>query len=105
MQSGILGHLLPYCKLFVGPLALLFELIIGSTEFLDSLLRKELLEGPLLNVLCLVFLEMGDEGYCSLQNRPLVLLAAGYDLGELINTLIDRLPPTAFNWSQVSIYL
>jgi hypothetical protein len=45
------------------------------------LLGEELLKGPLLNVLGFVLLELGDELNSALQNRSLILLAAGNDLG------------------------
>ena len=61
LQPGILCHLLPNGKLLVGSLALLLELIIRSAEFLDSLLCKQLLESPLLDVLGFIFLQLGNE--------------------------------------------
>lgn len=54
--------------LIPGPLALGFEFIAAGTKFGDGLLREQLLKCPLLNVLLLILLELGDELNSALEN-------------------------------------
>ena len=49
-----------------GPLAFGLELVAACTELGNGLLRKQFLERPLLDILLLILLELGDELYCSL---------------------------------------
>ena len=63
------------------------------------MLGKKLLKRPLLDVLILVLLELGDELDGALEDRTLVLLAAWDDLGELIDALVDGLASSALNFS------
>ena len=78
-------------------LAFSLELVAAGAEFGDGLFREKLLKCPLLNVLLLILLELGDELNCPLEDGALVLLAAWHDLGELVDTLVDGLPATAFD--------
>jgi hypothetical protein len=80
-QTSTLAGLLPRLDLTPCALTLGLQLVIAGTEFGDGLLSQELLKGPLLNVLSLVLLELGNELNSTLQDRALVLLAARDDLG------------------------
>ncbi len=80
-QTSTLASLLPGLDFSPCSLTLGLQLVIAGTEFGNSLLSEELLEGPLLDVLRLVLLELGDELNGALQNRTLVLLTTGDDLG------------------------
>ena len=97
VQTCTLASLLPRLDLAPCSFALGLELIVARTEFRDGLLGQELLQGPLLNILGLVLLELRDELDRPLQDRTLVLLAAGYNLCELIDALIDSLSAAALN--------
>jgi len=76
-----LAGLLPCLHLSPGTHALVLQLVVAGGEFGDGLLGKKLLQRPLLNVLGLVLLELGDELNCTLQYRAFVLLATRHDLG------------------------
>src|SRR4051794_29338710 len=88
-QTGILSKTLPDLELSIQPAVLVLKLVVRLAELRNSLLRKQLLQSPLLDVLSLVLLELRDEGNSPLENGPLVLLAVGHDLGKLIDALID----------------
>jgi hypothetical protein len=80
-QTSTLASLLPRLDFSPCSLTLGLQLVITGTEFCDGLLSEELLEGPLLDILSFVLLELGDELNGTLQNRSLVLLTTGDDLG------------------------
>jgi hypothetical protein len=44
-----------------------------------------------------IFLELGDELDCTLENASLVLFATRYDFSELVNTLVDRFTAATFD--------
>lgn len=92
-----MGYALPRLQLAVQPLALGLELVIGLAELCDGLLRKQLLQRPLLNVLLLVLLKLRDEVDGALEDGSLVLLASRYYLGEFVDALIDVFSTTSFN--------
>lgn len=98
LQASVLCSLLPRLQLAEEAVALLLELVVGGTELGNSLLSQELLQGPFLNVLLLIVLELGDELDGTLEDGTFVLLAAGDDLGEFVNSLVDGLPPAALNY-------
>jgi len=81
-QTSTLASLLPCLDFSPCSFTLGFQLVITGTEFGDGLLSEKLLEGPLLNILSLVLLELGDELNSALQNRALVLLATRDDLAN-----------------------
>lgn len=93
---------LPGFKFAEEALALLLELVVGSAELRNGLLRKQLLERPLLDVLLFVLLELGDEVTGALKDTALVLFAAGHYLGELVNALVDGLTAPTFHWREES---
>jgi len=64
-----------------GPLAFGLELVAACAELGDGLLGKQFLKCPLLDILLLVLLELGNKLYCSLENGSLVLLAARDNFG------------------------
>ena len=66
IQTGTLASLLPCLNLTPGPLAFGFQLVIASTEFSNGLFSQELLQSPLLNILRLILLKLGDEGNSTL---------------------------------------
>jgi hypothetical protein len=57
-EASILCHAFPRLELSVKALAFALQLIVGSTELGDSLLSQELLEGPFLDILLFVLLEL-----------------------------------------------
>jgi hypothetical protein len=79
------------------PLAFVLELLATCAQLCDGLLRQQLLEGPLLDVLLLVLLQLSDELYGPLEDRPLVLFAAWYDLGQFVDAFVDGLAAAAFD--------
>jgi len=81
VKTGALARLLPCLDLAPRTFAFCLQLIIAGTELSDSLFGEELLQGPLLDVLGLVLLELCDEGYGALEDRPLVLFASRNNLG------------------------
>ena len=97
LQPGVLSDLLPCLELPVEALALGLQLVIRLAELADGLLRKQLLQRPLLDVLCFILLQLRNEGNGALKDGALVLLAARNNLGELINALIDSLTATTLN--------
>jgi len=66
IQACTLASFLPGLNLTPGPFILCLQLVITSTKLSDGLFREELLQGPLLDILSLVFLELSDEGNCTL---------------------------------------
>lgn len=84
-------------ELPVEALTLLLQLVIRLTKLSDSLLSKQLLKGPLLDVLRLIFLQLLDEGNGTLQNGALVFLAPRDNLSELVNALVNCLATATLN--------
>jgi hypothetical protein len=103
LQPGVLRHLLPRVQLPVEALALLLELVVRLAELGDGLLREQLLQRPLLDVLRLVLLELRDERDSPLEDRALVLLATRDDLGELVDPLVDGLTTPTLDWRRVRL--
>jgi hypothetical protein len=81
--------LLPGLRFPPRPLQILLKLFVPLAEILDRLLRKQLLEGPLLNILRFVLLKLLNVLHRALKDRALVLLAAWDNLGELVDALVD----------------
>lgn len=81
LHAGALGSLLPRLRLMVQAVTFLLELVVGGAELRDGLFGQELFQRPLLDVLLLVLLELGDELDGTLKDGTLVLLTAGHDLG------------------------
>ena len=81
LKTGVLGDPFPSLQFAVKSLTLLLELVIRGTQLGDGLLRKQFLECPFLDVLLLVFLQLGNEADSPLQDRTLVLLASRNNLG------------------------
>lgn len=98
VETCTLASLLPGLDLAPSPLALSLQFIIRSTEFSNCLLCEKLLQGPFLNILRLVFLELGDELDGALEDGAFVLLATWDNLGQLINPFVDGLSAAALNW-------
>lgn len=61
VESSTLACLLPCLNLTPRTLTLLLQLVVASTELGDSLFSEKLLQCPLLNVLRLIVLQLGDE--------------------------------------------
>ena len=101
LQAGALRNLFPRVQFPVEALALLLELVVGLAELGNGLFGEKLLQRPLLNVLCLVLLELRYEGDRPLKDRPLVLLAARDDLGKLIDPFVDGLTAATLDWRLV----
>lgn len=96
-ETGALCDPLPGFEFPEEALAFLFELVVGSTKLRNGLLRKQLLERPLLDVLLFVLLKLSDEMASTLENGALVLFAAGHDLGKLVDTLVDGFTAPTFH--------
>lgn len=60
-QASALTRLLPRLDLAPRTLALGLELVVAGAQLGDGLLGQQLLQRPLLDVLVLVLLELGDE--------------------------------------------
>lgn len=88
-EAVLLGDSLPRLELPVDPVAFFLELVIGRAELCNRLFGEKLLQRPLLDGLLFVLLELGDVSNGVLQNRPLIFLASGNDLSQLIDALID----------------
>lgn len=97
-QPRTLARLLPGLNLSPCALTLRLQLIITRAQLCDSLLSEQLLQRPLLDVLILVLLELGDELDGALEDRALVLLAAGDNLGELVDAFVDGLASSALDY-------
>ena len=67
-DAVILARALVNLALIPSPLAFSFKFVTTSAELGDSLLRQELLECPLLNVLLFVLLQLSDELHGALEN-------------------------------------
>ena len=80
-----------------GPLTLRLKLVAARAELGNGLLRQQLLERPLLNVLRLVLLELRDKLDGTSENAALVLLTSWYNFGKFVDAFIDRLPTPALN--------
>lgn len=89
---------LPSIQVLVDLIQFSLQSVAGSAQFGNGLFSEELLQSPLLDILRFVLLELSDELNCALKNASLVLLTAWYDLGELINTLIDGFAAATFDW-------
>lgn len=88
-QACTLACLLPSLNLTPCPFTLSLQLVVTCAQLGDGLLCEQLLQGPFLDVLVLVLLELSDELDCALQDGAFVLLASRYNLGKLVDTLID----------------
>lgn len=95
--TGFLRRFLPLLALCPSSLTFSLELIATGAELGNSLFREQFLESPLLDVLSLVLLELGDELHSSSEYAALVLLTARNDLCELIDTLIDGFSAAALD--------
>jgi hypothetical protein len=62
------------------------------------LLRKQLLQRPLLDVLGFVVFELCDELDGARENAAFVLLAAGHDFGDFVDAFVDGLAAATFDW-------
>lgn len=80
--------LLPRLGFSPSTLTFLLELLVPLAQILDSLLSEQLFKRPFLNVLRLVLLELLNVLNRTLEDRALVLLAAGDNLGELVDPLV-----------------
>jgi hypothetical protein len=60
-EAGTLTSLLPGLNFPPCSLAFCLELVIAGTKLSNGLFGEQLLESPLINVLGLVFLQLGDE--------------------------------------------
>lgn len=63
-KAVILRDLLPGFDLAIDAVDLLLELIIGGAELGNGLLSKKLFQGPLLDCLLFILLELGDVADC-----------------------------------------
>lgn len=97
-NTRIFASALVDCALVPRSLAFGLELVAASAKFGNGLLCEKLLEGPFLDVLLLVLLQLCDELDSTLQNGAFVLLAARYDLCELVNALVDGLAATTLDY-------
>lgn len=106
LQTSLLCNALPRLQFSVQPLTLLLKLVVGCTKLCYGLLREQLFQRPLFNVLLLVLFELGDETNSPLQNRSFVLLAARDNLGQLVNAFVDSLAASALHCIRVNaLYL
>ncbi len=80
-QTSTLASLLPGLNLSPCTLTFSLQLVIASTKLSNGLFSQELLEGPFLDVLGLVLLELCDKLNGTLQDRALVLFASMNNLG------------------------
>jgi hypothetical protein len=96
-QASTLTSLLPCLNLPPRALTLGLQLIIASAKLGNSLFRQQFLQGPLLDILGLILLELSDELNGALQDRAFVLFAAGNDLSQLVDALIDGLSASSLN--------
>jgi hypothetical protein len=101
-QAGALTRLLPRLDLAPRTLALRLQLVVAGAQLGNGLLGEQLLQGPLLNILSLVLLELCDEGDGALKDGTLVLFTAGDNLGQLIDSFVDGLTTTAFDWQKLA---
>jgi len=72
-------------------------LVNARAKLVDGLFGKKLLKCPLLDVLRLILLELGNELDGTLKDGPLVLLTAGDDLGKFVDTFVDGFATTALD--------
>lgn len=103
LQTSLLCNALPRLQFSVQPLALLLKLVVGCTKLCYGLLREQLFQRPLFNVLLLVLFELGDETNSPLQNRSFVFLAARDNLGQLVNAFVDSLAASALHCIRVNV--
>ena len=66
------------------------------------MLRKQLLQRPLLDVLGFVVFELCDELDGARENAAFVLLAAGHDFGDFVDAFVDGLAAATFDWGAES---
>lgn len=97
-QTSTLACLLPGLNLSPGTLTFSLQFIVASAELRNGLFGQELLEGPLLDVLGLIFLELSDELNSTLQNRALILLASRNNLSQFVDAFVDGLSTAALNY-------
>jgi hypothetical protein len=78
-------------------LRLCLEPITARAEFGNGLVQQEFLQRPLLNVLTFVILELGNVLHRALEDAAFVLLAARYNLRELVDAFVNCFAAAAFN--------
>lgn len=96
-HARFLRGLLPLLALGPGALALVLELVAAGAQLGDGLLGEQLLQRPLLDVLRFVFFELRDELHGAREDAAFVLLAAGYDFGQLVDAFVDRFAAAALD--------
>lgn len=102
-DAGVLAGALIDLALIPSSLAFSLEFVATCTELCDSLLGKELLERPLLDILLFVLFQLSDELDGTLQDRALVLFAAWNNFGQLVDALVDGFASAAFNCSRLAM--
>jgi hypothetical protein len=103
-QTSLHTSLFPRLNLSPRALTLSLQFVVACAQLSNSLLSQQLLQCPLLNVLCLVLLELSDKLNCSLQDRALILFASWNNLCEFVDTFVDGFTTTTLNCGGLAIY-
>jgi len=96
-NSMVRTRTLPDIGFLFRLLRLCLQPITARAEFGNGLVQQEFLQRPLLNVLAFVLFELGYVLHRALEDAALVLLAAWYDLRELVDAFVNGFAATAFN--------
>lgn len=97
VQSSTLGTPLPGLEFGVAAIQLALEFVACAAEFGNGLLREQLFQRPLFNVLAFILFQLLDKGHGTLENAAFVLFAAWHNLGNLVDAFIDGFTATTFD--------
>lgn len=96
-DSSALRAPLPRIQILVDLVQFGLESVAGSAEFGNCLFGQKLLQGPFLDVLGLILLELSYELDCTLEDASFVFLTARYDFGKLVDTFVDCFATATFD--------
>lgn len=103
-EASIPATLDPLQRDVATAIDLSLQLRILSTDLIDRMAGRHVVLIPSFIHGFFLLMKLADILDRTLQNGPLVLIAVGDKLRDLVDALIDSFTPTTFNWKLVSNY-